>query len=191
MRRCVLCAMPLAAALLLVTPSPAGALFGCGIDPLCIVGKGVGGAVSSVAGDAITALAKAVLGALGHAVEWASTLWVGIGTPPVANNASQATGTVAFLQQNLLVFTTSLAVLCTLLGAGRIVYHEHKATQLRELGRYLITYVLISGAAAGAASVLIGGSDQMAAWFIHRASAGSGFADHLSNLLGLATAGVS
>ncbi|MGH3610851.1 MAG: hypothetical protein ACRDRD_22590, partial [Pseudonocardiaceae bacterium] len=60
-----------------------------------------------------------------------------------------------------------------------------------ELGRYLITYVLISGAAAGAASVLIGGSDQMAAWFIHRASAGSGFADHLSNLLGLATAGVS
>ena len=63
--------------------------------------------------------------------------------------AGQATGTVAFLQQNLLVFTTALAVLCTLLGAGRIVYHEHKAAQLRELGRYLVTYVLVSGAAAG------------------------------------------
>ena len=189
--RCLLCAPPVALALLLLTPAPAGALFGCGINPLCIVGKGVGGAVSSVAGDAITALAKAVLGALGHAVEWASTLWVGIGTPPIADNSGQATGTVAFLQQNLLVFTTSLAVLCTLLGAGRIVYHEHKAAQLRELGRYLVTYVLISGAAAGAASVLIGGSDQMAAWFVSRASAGSGFADHLSNLLGLATAGTS
>ena len=151
----------------------------------------VGGAASSLAGDAITALAKAVLGALGHAVEWASTLWVGIGTPPVADAAGQATGTVAFLQQNLLVFTTGLAVLCTLLGAGRIVYHEHKAAQLRELGRYLVTYVLVSGAAAGAASVLIGGSDQMAAWFIDRASASSSFADHLASLLGLVTAGTS
>ena len=98
---------------------------------------------------------------------------------------------MAFLQQNLLVFTTGLAVLCTLLGAGRIVYHEHKAAQLRELGRYLVTYVLVSGAAAAAASVLIGGCDQMASWFITRASAGSGFADHLANLLGLATAGTS
>src|SRR5450755_1675299 len=109
-RRCLLCAPAMAVALLLLTAAPAGALFGCGIDPLCLSGKGAGGVVSSVAGDAITALAKAVLGALGHAVEWASTLWVGIGTPAVADGAGQATGTVAFLQQNLLVFTTGLAV---------------------------------------------------------------------------------
>jgi type IV secretion system protein TrbL len=190
-RRCMLAAPATAVGLLLVTPAPAGALFGCGINPLCIIGKGAGGVVSSVAGDAITTLAKAVLGALGHAVEWASTLWVGIGTPPVADTTGQATGTVAFLQQNLLVFTTGLAVLCTLIGAGRIVYHEHKAAQLRELGRYLTTYVLVSAAAAGAASVLIGGSDQMASWFINQASANSSFADHLANLLGLATTGTS
>ena len=190
-RRCALCAAPVAVVLLLLTAAPAGAVFGCGINPLCIIGKGAGGVVSSVAGDAITALAQAVLGALGHAVQWASTLWVGIGTPPVADGAGQPTGTVAFLQQNLLVFTTGLAVLCTLLGAGRIVYHEHKAAQLRELGRYLVTYVLVSAAAAGAASVLIGGADQMASWFIARASAGSGFAGHLASLLGLATAGTS
>ena len=187
--RCALCAAPVAVALLLLTAAPAGAVFGCGINPLCIIGKGAGGVVSSVAGDAITALAQSVLGALGHAVQWASTLWVGIGTPPVADGAGQPTGTVAFLQQNLLVFTTGLAVLCTLLGAGRIVYHEHKAAQLRELGRYLVTYVLVSAAAAGTASVLIGGADQMASWFITRASAGSGFAGHLASLLGLATAG--
>src|SRR5947209_2115410 len=190
-RRLLLLAPSTAVVLLLLTPAPAGALFGCGLNPLCIVGKGVGGVVSSVAGDAITALAKSVLGALGHAVEWASTLWVGIGTPAVADTGGQPTGTVAFLQQNLLVFTTGLAVLCTLLGAGRIVYHEHKAAQLRDLGRYLATYVLVSGAAAGAASVLIGGCDQMASWFIARASSGSGFADHLANLLGLATVGTS
>ena len=189
--RLLVLAPSLAIAGLLLLPAQGDAIFGCGIDPLCMIGKGIGGAVSSVAGDAITALAKSVLGALGHAVEWASTLWVGIGTPSVADASGQATGTVAFLQQNLLVFTTGLAVLCTLLGAGRIVYHEHKSAQLRELGRYLVTYVLVSGAAAGAASVLIGGCDQMASWFIGRATSGSGFADHLANLLGLATVGTS
>ena len=190
-RRCTLWAVPLAVAVVLLLAAPAGALFGCGINPLCIIGKGASGVVSSVAADAITTLAHAVLDALGHAVQWASTLWVGIGTPQVADGGGQPTGTVAFLQQNLLVFTTSLAVLCTLLGAGRIVYHEHKAAQLRELGRYLATYVLVSSAAAGAASVLIGGADQMASWFISRASSGSGFTDHLANLLGLATAGTT
>ena len=173
---------------MLAAAPPTGALFGCGVNPLCMVGKGAGALASSAAGDAITALAKAVLGALGHAIEWASTLWVGIGTPPVADAGGQATGTVSFLQQNLLVFTTGLAVLCTLLGAARIIYHEHKAAQLRDLGRYLTTYVLVSAAAAGGASVLIGGCDQLASWLISRASAGSGFADHLGNLLGLATA---
>ena len=113
----MLFAPPLAVALLLLIAAPAAALFGCGINPLCIVGKAVGGAISSVAGDAITALAKAVLGALGHAVEWASTLWVGIGTPPVADAAGQPTGTVAFLQQNLLVFTT---------GAGGAVHADRR-----------------------------------------------------------------
>ena len=116
--------------LILWLAAAASAILGCGIDPGCIVGKAVGGGISSVAGDAITALAKAVLGALGHAIEWASTLWVGVGTPSVADSAGQSTGTVSFLQQNLLFYTTGLAVLSTLIGAARIVYHEHKATQL-------------------------------------------------------------
>ena len=134
---------------------------------------------------------RRILGALTNAIEWATTLWIGIGTPPIADSAGQATGTVAFLQQNLLTYTTGLAVLCTLLGAGRIVYHEHKAAQLRDLCRYLTTYVLVSSAAAGAASVLIGGADQLASWFISRASASGSFADHLASLLGLATATAS
>ena len=163
--------------LLLMLPDPAGAILGCGVNPACIVGKAVGGGISSVAGDAITALAKAVLGALGRAIEWASTLWVGVGTPQVANSAGQSTGTVSFLQQNLLVYTTGLAVLSTLIGAARIVYHEHKATQARELIRFLATYAAVSAGAATAASVLIGGSDQMAGWFINQADAGSNFSN--------------
>ena len=172
--------------LVLMLPDPAGAILGCGVNPACIVGKAVGGGISSVAGDAITALAKAVLGALGRTIEWASTLWVGVGTPQVANSAGQSTGTVSFLQQNLLAYTTGLAVLSTLIGAARIVYHEHKATQARELIRFLATYAAVSAGAATAASVLIGGSDQMAGWFINHADAGSNFSTHLAQLLGVA-----
>ena len=172
----------------LAAPPSAGAILGCGINPLCIVGKAAGAGISSVAGDAITALAKAVLGALGHAIEWASTLWVGVGTPQVADTSGQATGTVSFLQQNLLVYTTGLAVLSTLIGAGRIAWHEHKSAHARELARFLVTYVLVAGGAAFAASVVIGGADQMAAWFINQADGHSSFSDHLAQILGLAGA---
>jgi type IV secretion system protein TrbL len=184
-------ALTLAAAIALALPSSASALFGCGVNPFCMVGKAAGAGISSIAGDAITALAKAVLGALGHAIEWASTLWVGVGTPPVADASGQPTGTVSFLQQNLLVYTTGLAVLSTLIGAGRIAWHEHKSAHARELARFLVTYVLVAGGAAFAASVIIGGADQMAAWFINQADGNSTFSDHLAQVLGLATATAS
>ena len=90
---------------LLAAAPPASALFGCGVDPVCMFGKGAGAAVSSVAGDAITALAKSVLQALGHAVEWSATLWTGVGTPQLADTNGQPVGAVAFVQQNLLYFT--------------------------------------------------------------------------------------
>ncbi len=170
----------------LALAAPALAIIGCGINPACIVGKAVRGGISAVAGDAITALAKAVLGALGYAIEWASTLWVGVGTPAVADSAGQSTGTVSFLQQNLLVYTTGLAVLSTLIGAARIVIHEHKAAQTRELIRFLATYTLVSAGAATVASVLIAGCDEMASWFISQADAGSNFSNHLAQLLGIA-----
>lgn len=175
-------------AVVLLAAPPASAIAGCGINPLCIGGKVLGSGISSVAGDAITALAKAVLGALGRAIEWASTLWVGVGTPQVADASGRATGTVSFLQHNLLVYTTGLAVLSTLIGAGRIAWHEHKSAHARELARFLVTYVLVAGGAAFAASVLIGGADQMAAWFINQADANSSFSDHLAQILGLAGA---
>ena len=72
-----------------------------------------------------------------------------------------------------------------MIGAARIVYHEHKATQARELLRFLATYTLVSAGAATAASVVIGGADQMAAWFINQADAGSSFSTHLAQLLGI------
>ena len=184
----LIAALTVSAMIALVAAPSASAILGCGINPACVFGKVAGGGISAIAGDAITALAKAVLGALGHAIEWASTLWVGVGTPQVADTSGQATGTVSFLQQNLLVYTTGLAVLSTLIGAGRIAWHEHKSAHARELARFLVTYVLVAGGAAFAASVLIGGADQMAAWFINQADGHSNFSDHLAQILGLAGA---
>ena len=43
----------------------------------------------------------------------------------------------------------------------------------------------MSAGAATAASVVIGGADQMAAWFINQADAGSSFSTHLAQLLGI------
>src|SRR5207302_920711 len=54
--RIAFAAPALATIVLLLDPPPAGAVFGCGINPWCMVTKGAGGVVSSVAGDAITAL---------------------------------------------------------------------------------------------------------------------------------------
>ena len=134
--------------LLLMLPDPAGAILGCGVNPACIVGKAVGGGISSVAGDAITALAKAVLGALGRAIEWASTLWVGVGTPQVANSARPE-------HRNRLVPTTEPARLHD--RPGCLVHADRrcadrlpraKSTQARELTRFLATYAAVSAGAA-------------------------------------------
>ena len=97
----------------------------------------------------------------------------------------RAPGRSRFCSRTCSYYTTGLAVLSTLIGAARIVYHEHKATQARELVRFLVTYTLVSAGAATAASVLIGGADQMAAWFINQADAGSSFSTHLAQLLGV------
>ena len=119
-------------AIALIAPATAGA---CPFyEAWCSVPQAIGGAISGVAGDAITALAKAVVGALVKAIEWASTLWVGVGRRRSRTLPDSGPGW-SRLQQNLLVYTTGLAVMCTLLGAARIVYHEHKAAQLRDLGR--------------------------------------------------------
>ena len=170
---------------LAVTPS-AAAILGCGVNPLCIVGKGVGAGVSTVAGDAITALAKSVLQALGHAVEWSATLWTGVGTPQLDNPNGQPVGAVAFVQQNLLYFTAGMAVASVLVGAAKIAIEEQKAYHARQLTRFLVVYGMIAAGSAALGSALVYASDQMAADLISKATANTGFADHMAQLLGIA-----
>ena len=173
---------------ILAAAPPAGALFGCGLNPACMFEKGVGGAVSSVAGDAITALARSVLQALGHAVEWSATLWTGVGTPQLADTNGQPVGAVAFVQQNLLYFTAGMAVASVLVGAAKIAIEEQKAYHARQLARFLVVYGMIAAGSAALGSALVYASDQMAADLISKATANTGFADHMAQLLGIAQA---
>ena len=178
----------LAWVVVLLAAAPASALFGCGLNPFCLGGKAIGGATSSIAGDAITALAKAILGALGTRSSGPRRCGWGWARrrSPTPVGAGDRDGRVPAAEPARVHHRAGGAVArCS--APARIVYHEHKAAQLRELGRYLATYALVSSAAAAAASVLIGGCDQMASWFISQASANSNFANHLANLLGLAT----
>ena len=174
--------------LMLAAAPPAGALFGCGIDPVCMFGKGAGAAVSSVASDAITALAKSVLQALGHAVEWTATLWTGIGTPQLADANGQPVGAVSFVQEHLLYFTTGMAVFSVLVGAAKIAVEEQKAHHAQQLTRFLVVYGMIAAGSAALGSALVAASDQMAGALISQATANTGFADHMSQLLGIAAA---
>jgi type IV secretion system protein TrbL len=174
--------------IILAAPASAGAIAGCGIDPVCLGQKAIGGVVSSVASDAITALAKSVLQALGHAVAWVATLWMGVGTPQLADTNGQPVGAVAFVQQHLLYFTGGMAVASVLVGAAKIAIEEQKAYHARALARFLVVYGMIAAGSAALGSALVYASDQMAADLISKATANTGFADHLTQLLGIGQA---
>ena len=169
----------------LATAPPADAIFGCGADPTCMFKKGVGGAVSSVANDAITALAKSVLEAVGHAVAWVATLWTGVGTPQLADANGQSVGAVSFVQGHLAYFTAGMAVLSVLVGAAKIAIEESKAYHARQLGRFLVVYAMIAAGSAALGSAIVYASDQMASQLISEATADTGFADHMAQLLGI------
>jgi len=174
--------------LILAAAPPAGAILGCGVDPLCIVSKGIGGAVSSVAGDVVTQLAKSVLDAVSWAVKQTATLWMGIGTPQLSNAAGQPTGAVGWLQENLVYLTSGLAVFSVLVGAAKIALEEQKAHHARELTRFLVVYGMIAAGSAALGTALVSACDQIAGQLITQASGNTGFADHMAQLLGIAQA---
>ena len=176
---------------LLLIPTQAGAILGCGLNPFCIGGKVAGAGVTAIAGDAITALAQSVLQALGQAVEWTATLWMGIGMPQLADGSGQPVGAVAFVQDNLAYFTAGLAVFSVLVGAGKIAWEEQKAHHARELARFLVVYGMIAVGSAALGSTLVYACDQVASDVISQATANTSFAAHMAQLLGIGPGGVA
>ena len=191
--RQVLVASAFVAVLMLsaATAAPVNAkagILGTGIsipNPIGLIGKGIGGALSGVAGDVITALAKSVLQALEHAVQWAATLWTGINTPQLTDGSGQPVGALAFVQNNLAYLAAGLAVFSVLAGAAKIAVEENKSHHARELARFLVVYAMIAAGSAALASALVYACDQMATDLIAKTTANTSFADHMAQMLGL------
>ena len=165
----------------------AGNIFG---DIVSSIGNVLGGAASAAAAGVITVFAHAVLGSLTRAIEWLSTVWLNTPTPPLVGASGSATGTVAWLQGELLPLTAALAVGSVIVGGARIAVAEAGHTEAREFTRWLFVYALASAGGVAFAAMVITTCDGFANYIIAQATTGSNFGDHLAKALGLVTQAV-
>src|ERR1700712_4412597 len=130
---------------------------GCGFDPLCQGQHLLGDAVSSVAGNAIDALADAVTEAVAKAVASVGTLWVKVGTPDLTSThgGSAPSDAVGFLQDSLWWYMAAAAVLSVIIAGGKMAW-EGRAQPGRELLKSLMTLVVVAG--GGLATIPLGGA---------------------------------
>jgi hypothetical protein len=165
----------------------AGNIFG---DIFSTIGNVLGGAASAAAAGIIIVLAHAVLGSLTRAIEWLSTVWVNTPTPTLVDASGTATGTVAWMQGELLPLTAALAVGSIIFGGARIAVAEAGHTEAREFTRWLFVYALASAGGVAFAAMVIRTCDGFANYIIAQATTGSNFGDHLAQALGLVTQAV-
>ncbi len=159
-------------------------------DIVSTIGNVLGGAASSAAAGIITVFAHAVLGSLTRAIEWLSTVWMNTPTPPLVNASGNPTGTVAWMQSELLPLTAALAVGSVIVGGAKIAVAEAGHTEAREFTRWLFVYALASAGGVAFAATVITTCDGFANYIIAQATTGSNFGDHLAQGLGLATQAV-
>ena len=118
-----------------------------------------------------------------------ATVWVGITPPALTDSSGQATGTVAWLASNLMPLTVVLAMVSIFVGSIKIAIEERPAAHLRQLVKYLFTFVLVSGSAAAFVGMSIAASDDLATWMIHNAIGQETFAHKIGTLLGVTLQG--
>lgn len=158
---------------LLTTASPAGAVAGCGIDPICLLGKGAGAVVGGVAGDAVAAVAHAIASAVGQAIATVTTLWVNVPVPSLGSPSSsglvQPSPTVGFLQGSLQWFTLTLAGASTAIGGLRLVIsHRNGGQPARELVEGLLKFATVTAGGLTLIWVFVQAGDQFSTWIIHQ-----------------------
>ena len=154
------------------------------------VGNVLGGVASSAAAGIITVFAHAVLGSLTRAIEWLATVWINTPTPALADASGNPTGTVAWMQSELLPLTAALAVGSVIVGGAKIAIADAGHGEAREFTKWLFVFVLASTGGVAFAAMLITTCDAFASYIVTQATAGSNFGDHLAQGLGLVTQAV-
>ena len=86
---------------------------------------------------------------------------------PNARAGSEASSTVAFLQNSLMFFTAALAVLSVIIGGIKLAW-EQRAQPGIDLVRSLLTLVLVSAVGVSIAGILVVVSDEFSNWILDR-----------------------
>ena len=130
------------------------------------------------------------LGSLTRAIEWLSTVWMNTPTPTLVDASGNPTGTVAWMQRELLPLTAALAVGSVIVGGAKIAVADASQAEAREFTRWLFVYALASTGGVAFAAMVIATCDGFANYIIGQATTGSNFGDHLAQGLGLVTQAV-
>jgi type IV secretion system protein TrbL len=155
-------------------------------DMTCVAGNIAAGAVN----DAITNLAKSIMEGMSQMVTTLSTFWVSM---PAVNLASEDGTTpghvVSMVNNELMVWTLTLAVLAVILGGIRMIW-EQRGAPLKDLLRSLVTLTLVTGLGLGVISILVIAADAFSAAIIQRSTNGKGFAESMNLLVVTGQTGV-
>ena len=173
-------------AITLLVPAPADAIFGCGVNPLCVIGKGVGAAAGGVAGDAITAVAQAIAQAVGQAVKAVATLWVQVPTPNLTTTGGAPSDAVGYLQSHLYYYSGAFAV-AALLVAGAKLAIDQRGEGVRQIATLLLRLAVVTGMGVLAIDLAAAAADQFSTWIISQSTNNTDFGANITALLGLTT----
>lgn len=144
------------------------------------IGSVVGSAANSVANSAIDKFAEAVSHAVGESVKGVATIWTQV--PTVGLGSGE---TASKLQDNLWWYMGFAAVLSVLIAGGRMAW-EARAEPLRELGKSLITLVVVSGAGLAVLRLAVDAGDAFSVWMIGK-SGGESFDKKMTAMLAAVT----
>ncbi len=146
-------------------------------------GCGIGNAISGLADDTISNLAKAIMEGMSQMVTTLSTFWVSM---PAVNltieEGMAASPVVGVVNDELKPWTLALAVLAVIIGGIRMIW-EQRGAPLKDLLRSLLTLALVSGLGLGVIAILVVAADALAAALIDRGTDGKGFASSMNLLV--------
>lgn len=137
--------------------------------------------LNGLADDALGNMAKAIMEGLSQMVTTLSTFWVETPTVNLTGGEGGPSPVVAAVNNELMVWTLSLAVLAVIIGGIRMIW-EQRGAPLKDLLRSLITLTLVTGLGLSVISILVIAADAFSVAIINRSTDGKGFAESLGLL---------
>lgn len=145
-------------------------------DLICSGKSAAEDAITDVGNNGIEYLGQAIIEALSKIVTTLATFWVDMPTPNLTTpDGVSPSVTVAFLENGLILWTLSLAVLSVIIGGTRMVW-EQRGAPLKDLLRSLLTLTLVSGMGLAVIAILVEAADVFSTTIIDTATDGEGFA---------------